>query len=411
VPCSCYAVSDIAPSPQVKRDPNPRSAEAIDWDAKLAGSVFDRRQLEKPSNWRSFPYPFIYGQMDMSLFHHNAWRDCARRSLGRRDFEDMARDAAAADDPMLVDYICSRTLPRRGITADTNEVLVTVGAQNALWLTIQLLAKGGLRAVCENPGYPDTAAALHWNGAHVTAVEVDEYGLPPDALPPQLEAVFVTPSHHAPTAVTMPPSRRQQLLQAAEALDFVIVEDDYEFEMSFLTPPSPALKSLDRADRVIYLGSFSKALFPGLRLGYLVGPEPFIRKARQLRSLTLRHPPGHLQRTVAYFLALGHYDGLIRDMRKVFAERRTILTQALQNEGLKIAGAATFGGTNLWIKGPEGLDSLQLARVLHDDGVLIEPGAPFFEDSRGPVQYFRLAYSSITSEKIEDGVRKIAMRL
>ena len=181
--------------------------------------------------------------------------------------------------------------------------------------------------------------------------------------------------------------------------------------MSFLTPPTPALKSLDQAARVIYLGSFSKALFPGLRLGYLVGPEPFIRKARQLRSLILRHPPGHLQRTVAYFLALGHYDGLIRDMRKVFAERRTILTQALQNEGLKIAGAATFGGSNLWIKGPDGLDSLQLARVLHDDGVLIEPGAPFFEDGRGSVQYFRLAYSSITSEKIEEGVRKIALRL
>ena len=117
--------------------------------------------------------------------------------------------------------------------------------------------------------------------------------------------------------------------------NFVIVEDDYEFEMSFLKPPSPSLKSLDRDDRVIYVGSFSKALFPGLRLGYLVGPEAFIREARNLRSLMLRHPPGHQQRTVAYFLALGHYDSLIRDLRMAFAERRKIMTSALEGEGLR----------------------------------------------------------------------------
>ena len=179
---------------------------------------------------------------------------------------------------------------------------------------------------------PDIATALRWNGARVTPVQVDQDGLLADHLPPDVDIVFVTPSHHAPTAVTMPPSRRSRLLQAANERNFLIVEDDYEFEMSFLTPPSPALKSLDQAGRVIYVGSFSKALFPGVRLGYLVGPEPFIRVARQLRSLILRHPPGHQQRTVAYFLALGHYDGLIRDMRKAFAERRGIMTRALERE-------------------------------------------------------------------------------
>jgi len=410
-PRSGYVVSDAAPRPHISRVPHLEASEGIDWGAKLPRSLLERRQIEKPLDWRSFPFPFIYGQMDMSLFHHNAWRDCARQALGRRDFEDMARDAAADDDPMLVDYICSRTLPRRGIAADPNEILVTVGAQNALWLTIQLLAREGLHAVCENPGYPDIATALRWNGARVAAVDVDQDGLPPDDLPPDVDVVFVTPSHHAPTAVTMPPSRRLRLLQAANERDFVIVEDDYEFEMSFLTPPSQALKSLDGAGRVIYVGSFSKALFPGLRLGYLVGPEPFIRQARQLRSLMLRHPPGHQQRTVAYFLALGHYDSLIRDMRKAFAERREILTRALENKGLEISGAASFGGTNLWIKGPDGLDSLRFAHELRDDGVLIEPGAPFFENSSEPIQFFRMAYSSIPSGRIEEGVDRIAGRL
>ncbi|MEM7224488.1 MAG: PLP-dependent aminotransferase family protein [Pseudomonadota bacterium] len=410
-PRSGFIVAETAPAPQIRYGPGPKASSAVDWAARLATSVMDRREIEKPEDWRSFPYPFIYGQMDMSLFHHNAWRDCARRALGRRDFEDMARDAAAADDPMLVDYISSRTLPRRGITAERGEILVTVGAQNALWLTIQLLAKGPFHAVCENPGYPDIATALRWNGARVTPVTVDLDGLPVSRLPADLDAVFVTPSHHAPTAVTMPTRRRSRLLRAADEQDFLIVEDDYEFEMSFLKPPSPALKSLDRSGRVIYVGSFSKALFPGLRLGYLVGPEPFISQARRLRALMLRHPPGHQQRTVAYFLADGHYDSLIRDMRMAFAERRMIMTQALEREGLEIAGAASFGGTNLWIKGPDGLDSLAFARELREDGVLIEPGAPFFDGTKDPIQFFRMAYSSIPSERIEGGVRLIAEKL
>lgn len=408
---SAYAISPDAPVPRLRSDPTAEVAAAIDWAAKLPRSLADRRRIVKPQDWRTFTYPFVYGQMDMSLFNHGAWRDCARRALGRRDFEDMATDAAAADDPMLVNYICSRTLPRRGIAARPEEVLVTVGAQNALWLVVQLMMRDGLHAVCENPGYPDLYGALRWTGARITPIDVDRHGLPVDRLPPDADVVFVTPSHQAPTAVTMPMDRRSRLLAAASAQDFVVVEDDYDFEMSFLAPPSPALKSLDRAGRVIYVGSFSKALFPGLRLGYMVAPEPFIREAQHLRSLILRHPPGHQQRTVAYFLALGHYDAHIRNMRRVFAERRDVVTHAIEREGLEIAGAASFGGTNLWIRGPDGLDSLRLAEDLLQDSVLIEPGAPFFDSQQEPTRFFRIAYSSIHTDRIEEGVKRIARRL
>ena len=127
--------------------------------------------------------------------------------------------------------------------------------------------------------------------------------------------VFTTASHQCPTNATMPLERRLALLEAASREDFVVVEDDYEFEMSFLKPVSPALKSLDKGGRVIYAGSFSKSIFPGMRLGYLVGPPSFIAEARALRSMVLKHPPGHIQRTVAYFLSEGHYDALINRMR------------------------------------------------------------------------------------------------
>lgn len=408
---SAYLVAEAPPVPRIRGQDTPASRKAVDWEARLPRSLRSYPRVEKPHDWRRYPFPFIYGQMDQSLFDHSAWRKCARQALGRHDFNEVAGDMAAADDPMLVNYICARSLPRRGIRAEADEVLVTLGAQNALWLTIQLLMREGFHAACENPGYPDIPNALRWSGARVAAVDVDREGLPPDALPLDTDAVFVTPSHHSPTAVTMPMERRQRLLDAAQERDFIIVEDDYDFEMSFLSAPSPALKSLDRSGRVVYVGSFSKALFPGLRLGYLVAPAPFIREARWLRSLLLRHPPGHLQRTTAYFLALGYYDQLIRRLRTTFAERREVAVRAIEREGLELRGAATFGGTNLWLGGREDADSVRLAEALQEDGVLIEPGAPFFGSPAAPIRFFRLGYSSIPADRIDEGIRRIADHL
>ncbi len=162
----------------------------------------------------------------------------------------------------------------------------------------------------------------------------------------------------------MPLSRRQALLQRAEERDFLVVEDDYEFEMSFLRPPSPALKSLDRGGRVIHVGSFSKSVFPGLRLGWLVGPAPFIAQARALRALSLRHPPGHIQRTTAYFLSLGHYDALIRRMGRTYAERRRTIEAEIASKGLAVRGAGNSGGSSLWMDAPLGIDTELLARNL-----------------------------------------------
>jgi GntR family transcriptional regulator/MocR family aminotransferase len=149
-------------------------------------------------------------------------------------------------------------------------------------------------------------------------------------------------------------------------------------------------------------------LFPGLRLGYLVGPAPFIREARALRATVLRHPPGHIQRTVAYYLSLGHYDALVRRMSKAYHERRQVMDDALNEHGLMIAGQGTYGGSSVWLRAPDRTDTTQLAERLKADKVLIEPGAPFFSGDAPPTEYLRLAYSSIPSSRIPDGIRLIA---
>jgi len=404
---SGYFVSDNAPEPPAF--PAQRfNTGTVDWSRTIAQRFTPGLSLNKPADWASYRYQFIYGQADRTLFDSANWRLCALRALGMRDFNALTSDYFDGDDPQLVDFIARQTLPRRGILANTDEILVTMGAQNALWLSAQVLLNSRRRAAIEDPCYPALRTILTQSRCQLSVVPVDGEGLNPQDLPNDTDVVFTTPSHQCPTAATMPLDRRKALLAKAEAEDFVIVEDDYEFEMSFLKSPSPSLKSLDQDGRVIYVGSFSKSLFPGLRLGYLVGPAPFIREARALRATVLRHPPGHIQRTVSYYLSLGHYDALIRRMSKTYHERRKVIDTELNAHGLTIAGQGTYGGSSVWLRAPDGVDTTALAQRLQADSVLVEPGAPFFASETPPTRYLRLAYSSIPSSRIPEGISLIA---
>ncbi|MDS9951369.1 MAG: PLP-dependent aminotransferase family protein, partial [Planktomarina sp.] len=403
---SGYYISKNAPQPP-KFFITPRE-DKVDWNRAIGQKFSGGASLTKPQDWGKYKYPFIYGQADETLFDHSNWRLCALQALGSKDYDALTSDYFDRDDPKLIEFILRHTLPRRGIRADPDEVLVTMGAQNALWLSANVLLNQRRTAALENPCYPSLRDILTQSRCQVAAVEVDSSGLPPDALPTEVDVVFTTPSHQCPTATTMPLERRQALLQRASEKDFLIVEDDYEFEMSFLKAPSPALKSLDREGRVIYVGSFSKSLFPGLRLGYLVGSKHFIREARALRSTVLRHPPGHIQRTAAYFLSLGHYDALIRRMGAAFHERRSAMEDAFLQHGLTVAGQGAFGGSSFWMRGPDGVNTEKVAERLRGKGVLIEPGRPFFTTEDAPKNYYRLAYSSLRLDKIADGVALIA---
>lgn len=407
---SGYYVSRNAPEPPMFK-PTVAREDAIDWSRALGRRYTGGATPVKPQDWSHYRYPFIYGQTDPNLFDHANWRHCALRALGQKDFSSLAADSYDQDDPMLVEFIARHTLPRRGIQAGPNEILLTLGAQNALWLTAQVLLTQRRTAAIEQPCYHALRDILTQSRCHLAPVPVDSDGLPPEAVPRGADVIFTTPSHQAPTNATMPLERRRALLARAQEIDALIVEDDYEFEISFLRAPLPALKSLDTDGRVIYVGSFSKSIFPGLRLGYLVGAPAFIREARALRASVLRHPPGHIQRTAAYFLSLGHYDSLIRRIGRVYAERRSVIEEALARHGLGVQGRGEFGGSSIWMRAPEHVDTTHLAAELQGKGVLIEPGAPFFGLQNPPLHFYRLAYSSISSEDIPAGVALLAQAL
>lgn len=405
---SGYFVAQTAPSRPKFDLPDQEEPAQVDWSRTIGQRFSEHVTLVRPDNWRDYKYPFIYGQSDPRLFDHHNWRNCALKAVGRRDFDTLATDYYERDDPMLVEFILRQILPRRGIEARPEEILITMGAQHALWITAQILLTQRRTAVMENPCYPGLRQVLAQTRCNTVSVDVDNAGLPPEDLPDNLDVVFTTPSHHCPTNATMPYDRRKRLLERAARDGFIIVEDDYEFEISFLKSPSPALKSLDPTGSVIYIGSFSKSMFPGLRLGYLVAPEPFIREARALRSLVLRHPPGLIQRTAAYFLSLGHYDAQITRMGRTYRKRRSTMEYSMREHGLSQSEQDTFGGSSFWMKTPDGIDSSELAMELRRVGVLIEPGQAFFASDKARTGYYRLAYSSIAAARIPGGISLIA---
>lgn len=389
------APQDLAPGPR------------FDWGQRLDGRFSRSRRTDFHPDWREFRFPFVYGQIAPEVVDHAAWRDCAVRALGRREFSPLTADLYGDDDPELVDYIIRHILPRRGIHADPTQVLLTLGGQNGLWLASEILLGRGGRAAVEDPCYPGLREILSLSPAEVVPVPISAQGLDPERLPADLAAVFTTASHQCPTNVIMPVAWRRRLLERAVQDRFAVVEDDYEFELSLTGHHAPALKALDHAGAVIHIGSFSKTVFPGLRLGYLVADPAFITEARALRSRSLRHPPGMLQRTLANFLALGHYDAQLGRMRRVHSRRQRIMLTAIHAIGMSPVFDST-GGSGMWLATPKGVDSVALAQLLRSHEVLIEPGLPFFTDPAAGRRHFRLGHSAIPAERIPEGIARIA---
>jgi GntR family transcriptional regulator/MocR family aminotransferase len=381
----------------------------VDWNARLGPTPAALGAQANPPDWRRYKYPFIFGEPDVARFPVDDWRDCVRRALGKRHFEQIALDARDRDDPFLLEQIVRRSVSGRGVAASVDEILVTAGAQNALWLMVQVLFPNRRGTVAmEDPGYPEMHNLLRYHGLTIHPIPVDREGMKVSEIPQGVDAVFVTPSHQAPTGATMSMARRKALLDRAEQDDFVVIEDDYDYEMAYTSPALPALKSLDQRGRVAYVGSFSKSIFPGLRLGYLNADARVIQQARAIRTLNERHPPGLTQKTVAYFLSEGHYNSHSRRMRMRMARRNEVLREALAQHGLTPALRRATGGTTLWLRGPKGMVDKDVVSALRGKSVLVEAGSAFYAGPDAPQNRLRLGFATIETALIADGVALIA---
>ena len=359
--------------------------------------------IHNPENWQSLPYSFTIGQLDKSLIPYYEWREVVRHSSTLPEIQKWNMDHVDSDDPSLIKQIQSKVLPKRGVWANKDQILITSGSQNAIYMIASLLTKQSTVVGMENPGYPDVRNIFHSKTNNIIPIRIDQEGIVVEDLTTDTDIIFTTPSHQYPTGVTMSMERRHELLNFAGENEIVIIEDDYEAEINFQKKPHPSLKSLDKNNNVIYVGSFSKAFAPGLRLGYMVGPESLIKEAKALRRLMIRHIPANNQRSVALFIGLGHYHNMFTKIQKTNKERWGLINEKINNEPL-LSCTPTLGGSSFWIRIPKSIDSEKLSNKLLSKGVAVRSGKTHFLEEDAPSNYLHLGYSAIDTNKINKGM-------
>lgn len=285
------------------------------------------RPAEKPDvSWPrpDAPLPFQMGLPALDAFPRKIW---AR--LGARHLRGMQPPDLAYPEPAGLLALRTATAAylqvARGIQCTPSQVFITSGYNNTMQLVLQALFKPGDSVWAEDPGYPPTRALLAQSGMQVVPVPVDGEGMVVEAgiaAEPRARAAVVTPAHQSPLCLSLSLPRRQALLDWAERSSAWIVEDDYDGEYRYVSRPLPALKSLDRQGRVLYAGTFSKVLFPGLRLAYLVVPEEQAPRFERLCALLAGGAPALTQAILASFINEGHFGRHIQRMRRLYSNRR-----------------------------------------------------------------------------------------
>lgn len=383
---------------------------SVRWGDRMIGSVAGLSRYTRTSLWRACRYPFVYGQHDPQTFPFAQWREVERAALSMPVVRDWAGDPYDDDDPSLIEQIRVRLLPKRGVWAQPNQILVTVGTQNALTMIGMLLLAPGFHCALEEPGHPDVRDVLRLHTSNIHSVEVDQEGLRVGDLSPGVSLLYCTPGLQYPTMMEMSESRRRRLYRYAQENGTIIVEDDIDPEAHAGRMAKPALKSDDPDGRVIYIGNFSKGLAPGLRIGFIVAQQEVISELRLIRRLVLRGPPTNNQRMMAEFLARGYYDSLARKLRRVYQERAEELHAAVADELPEARLAPFMGGSASWLPLPEGIDAGELHERLLARGVFVEAGDRLFQH-RPKRSSLLLGFSCIPLESIRAGVSIIGQAL
>jgi len=258
------------------------------------------------------------------------------RKLTQRTFRSFSPYHLGYTDPRgaieLREAVCDYVRAARGVNCDVDQILITSGTQQAIDLTIRTVLTEGDSVWVENPAYPMTVQALRAARMTVHAVAVDAHGMDVAQgmrLAPKAKLAFVTPSHQFPTGAVLSMARRLDLIRWAKSTGAWIFEDDYASEYRYSGRPLTSLQSLDTAQRVIYVGTFNKVLFPGLRLGYVIVPRPLLKSFLSSRYLMDRQPSSLHQPIVATFLAEGHFLAHLRRMRQMYTRQRDVLAAEL----------------------------------------------------------------------------------
>jgi GntR family transcriptional regulator/MocR family aminotransferase len=347
-----------------------KSVAAIRSNAAQMQSIGDFADVTVQSDER----PFNLGRTLVDARTVELWR-----KLSARTFRSLRPSHLGYSDPRgtieLRTTICDYLKAARAVQCDPEQIVVTAGTQQAVDLVIRILPSPDKEVWIEDPGYPLTRQALLAAGATIRPIPVDEQGIDVGAgikSAPDARAVFVTPSHQFPTGVVLSMARRLELLDWAREKSAWIVEDDYASEFRYGGRPLASLQGLDEGERVIYIGTLNKALFPGLRIGYAVVPRALLGAFVAARYLMDRQPSTLCQAVVASFLEEGHFAAHIRRMRLLYRDQRDVLVAALKRRlGTDLTVDAPDQGMHLVAYTRRGLSDVAVERSGREHGVIV----------------------------------------
>jgi GntR family transcriptional regulator/MocR family aminotransferase len=371
-----------------------------------ATSVTATSRLDKPR-------PFRSGTPALDLFPFKIWARLSAQRWRRASSELLQYGDPAGYRP-LREAIAAYLGASRAVRCEAEQVIIVAGSQQALEVAAQVLLDIGDAAWVEDPGYLGARAALSGAGAHIVPVPVDHEGLDLSEGIKRCSGarlVCVSPSHQFPLGMTMSLPRRLSLLEWANRSRAWILEDDYDSEYRYAGRPIPSLQGLDVQGRVIYIGTFSKVLFPSLRLGYIVAPSDLVDPFVKARAIFDRHSPTVDQAVLADFITAGHFARHIRLMRTLYAERQRVLVEEIESE---LAGLLEIypdeAGMHLigWL--PERVSDVIAAKRAAEYGVEVGPLSTYYigQQSRSAIT---LGYSAYSPKEIRKGVRTLATAL
>lgn len=357
-----------------------------------------------------YPGAFYPGVPPVDAFPWPLWSRLAARRDRHLDRRQLYHGTAAGYRP-LREAIVAHLSAARGVSCTPDQVVIVSSAQEAVDLVCLVLLDPGDAAWLEDPGYAGWRGALAASGARIVPVPVDAEGLMVDrglAAEPNARLALVTPSHQYPTGVTLSLERRLALLQWANRTGAWIVEDDYDSEYRYAGAPLTALQGLDSAERVLYIGTFNKTLFPALRLGYLVAPDGLIEWLLRTRRIGGEHAHTLDQLTLTDFMGEGHYARHLRRMRMLCRERRDTLVAAARRE-LPGLLEITHSDTGLHAVGwlPRGVDDRRVSAAAREQGI---EASAVTSHQTGPCGRggLVLGYGGVQPPAIEDGMRRLA---